>query len=106
MLRSIDSFLGLPYNIASYGLLLSLLAHVTGHVARDLIISFGDLHIYNNHRDQVNVQLGREPRTLPIITLNQELYNGGFDALMRASWDDITLVGYDPHPKIIGEVSV
>jgi len=105
-MRSCDSFLGLPYNIASYALLLQLLAHVTGYVAHDLIISFGDLHIYNNHQDQVQEQLGRIPRFLPTITINQDLCNGGYNALMVAKWEDIMLVNYGPYPKIKGDISV
>ena len=105
-MRSCDAFLGLPYNLSSYALLLQLLAHVTGYVPRDLIISFGDLHIYNNHIDQVRLQVTRIPRKLPTVALNQDLANGGLEALLKASWSDITLMGYDPYPAIKGEISV
>lgn len=105
-MRSCDAFLGLTYNIASYALLLQLLCHVTGRVARDLIISFGDVHIYKNHIDQCKLQLEREPKKLPMVLINYRLKDGGFNALLEASWTDIDLVGYDHWPAIKGEISI
>lgn len=104
--RSIDTFLGLPYNIASYALLLQLLAHVTARVPRELIMSFGDLHIYKNHVDQCNEQLSRKPKRLPMIFINEQYHGGGLASLLACEWIDITLVGYESWPKIEGEISV
>jgi len=104
--RSIDAFLGLPFNIASYALLLKLIATVTSMKARDLIISFGDLHIYNNHKEQCNVQIDREPRVLPEVYIDARLNGGGLNSLLSWTWNDIKLEGYKPHPKIDAEVAV
>lgn len=98
--RSIDAFLGLPFNIASYALLLEMLAMVTQKRSGELIISFGDLHIYNNHREQVREQLRREPRDLPDITLPM------VTSLSAFTFEDIQLSGYDPHPAIKAPVAV
>lgn len=94
--RSIDAFLGLPFNIASYALLLELLCALTNRKPRKLIISFGDLHIYNNHIEQVNLQLSREPRNLPFLVL---------DVKSLADWN-AEVKGYKPHPAIKAEVAV
>jgi thymidylate synthase len=104
--RSIDSFLGLPFNIASYALLLSLLAEVTNRVPHDLIISFGDLHIYTNHLEQVKEQLSREPRPLPHLVIDESLRGGGLEALSQATMADLTLYHYNPHPAIKADVAV
>ena len=98
--RSIDSFLGLPFNIASYALLLSMLAQVCRMVPGELIISFGDVHIYRNHFEQVKLQLSREPRQLPLLTLAPRTEIDGWQ------FTDFHLQEYDPHPAIKGEVSV
>ena len=99
--RSADSFLGVPFNIASYALLLLMTAQVTGLLPGEFIHTFGDLHIYLNHMEQVKEQLSREPRKLPRMILNPER-NSLFDFI----YDDFRLEGYDPHPAIKGEVSV
>jgi thymidylate synthase len=104
--RSIDTFLGLPFNIASYALLLQMLAHTTGYMARELIMSFGDLHIYNNHIDQCKLQLEREPKKLPTLLLDGSLYGHGLKGLLLCKWEDIRLIDYEHHPKIEGEISV
>lgn len=104
--RSIDTFLGLPFNIASYAMLTELLAHVCNYKTRELIISFGDVHIYNNHFDQCSEQLIREPKAPPKIHLPDELRGGGFEALMKWEPEDVVIEGYDPHPAIKAEVSV
>lgn len=96
--RSIDIFLGMPFDIASYGLLLELLAFRTGRHARELIVSFGDLHLYDNHKKQADELLSREPRPLPKLKVNSV----GND--LREF--QCELVGYDPHPKIEAEVAV
>lgn len=105
-MRSIDTFLGLPFNIASYGLLLLLIAHTTGYKPRDLIISFGDLHIYNNHLDQVKTQLERVPRILPVVAINESLFNTGLNGLENCTWNDIRLIAYTPYAKIHGDISI
>lgn len=104
--RSADSFLGVPYNIASYSLLTHMIAHVCGLQVGDFIHTFGDLHIYNNHIDQVNEQLSRDIRPLPTLTINERTYGKGYQGLMDINWSDILLSGYDPHPSIKAEVAV
>ena len=100
--RSIDSFLGLPFNIASYAFLLSMLAKSYRMIPGELVISFGDLHIYRNHFDQVEEQLGREPRTLPQMSIAAKLGT----AIDAFRYQDFLLDGYDPHPAIKAEVAV
>lgn len=103
--RSIDAFLGLPFNIASYALLLSLIGKVCNLRPRDLVISFGDLHIYKNHLIQVETQLTREPYPLPYLNiLNSHIK--GLDGLLSYKYPDLRLINYNSHPKIEAEVAV
>lgn len=109
--RSIDSFLGLPFNIASYALLLTLLATATSYLPKELIVSFGDVHIYKNHIPQVREQLTRTPRPLPTLIVNK--WNESEDAfwtplqrLLHFQWHHLTLENYDPYPTIRAEVAV
>ena len=99
--RSADLFLGVPFNIASYALLLQMTAQVTGLRPGDFILTLGDAHIYRNHLDQVRQQLSRSPRPLPRMELNPAR-----SSLFDFRYDDFRLVGYDPHPHIAGSVSV
>ena len=99
--RSADLFLGVPFNIASYALLTMMVAQVTGLRPGDFVHTFGDLHIYVNHLEQVREQLSREPRPLPVMRLNPERRE-----LEEFRYDDFVLEGYDPCPAIRGEVSV
>jgi thymidylate synthase len=99
--RSADVFLGVPFNIASYSLLLMMMAQVTGLKPGEFVHSFGDAHLYSDHLDQARLQLTREPRTRPTMKLNPEV-----DDLFAFRFEDFTLEGYDPHPHIKARVSV
>ncbi|MDR2496965.1 MAG: thymidylate synthase [Tannerellaceae bacterium] len=99
--RSADVFLGVPFNIASYALLLLMTAQVTGYEAGELIHTIGDAHLYVNHLEQARTQLGRSPRQLPAMTLNPERRS-----LFDFEYDDFALTGYDPHPHIKADVAV
>nr|DAQ92555.1 MAG TPA: thymidylate synthase [Caudoviricetes sp.] len=99
--RSADLFLGVPFNIASYSLLLLMMAQVTGLEAGEFIHTFGDVHIYNNHIDQIKEQLTRAPYKLPTMVLNKEVTN-----IFDFKYEDFTLVGYEAHPHIKGQVAV
>ena len=99
--RSADCFLGVPYNIASYALLIHMLAMVCNMEPGELIWSGGDVHIYLNHLDQVKLQLQREPRELPELDFMRELKN-----IDEFRFDDFRILGYDPHPHIPGKVAV
>ncbi len=99
--RSADIFLGVPFNIASYALLLQMMAQVTGLRAGEFIHTLGDAHIYTNHLEQVQLQLAREPKKLPQMVINPDV-----KSIFDFSFDDFQLQGYDPHPHIKGEVSV
>jgi len=99
--RSADTFLGVPFNIASYALLTHMVAHVTGLVPGEFIHTIGDAHLYLNHLEQVKLQLTREPRPLPKLRLNPEV-----TSIFDFTYDDIEILDYDPHPHIKAEVSV
>ena len=99
--RSADIFLGVPFNIASYALLLMMMAQVTGLEAGEFIHTLGDAHIYNNHFEQVKLQLTREPRSLAHMTLDPEV-----KSIFDFQYEDFQLTGYDPHPHIKGEVAI
>lgn len=99
--RSCDAFLGLPFNIASYALLQRMLAVVCGLTAGELTFFFGDVHIYDTHREQVDLQLSRKPKDSPILEINTKVKD-----IDHFGFEDFNLVGYDPHPSIPAPVSV
>ena len=99
--RSADTFLGVPFNIASYALLLMMVAQVTGLEAGDFVHTLGDTHIYRNHFEQARLQLTREPRKLPRMIINPDV-----KSIFDFKYEDFELVDYDPHPHIKADVSV
>lgn len=99
--RSADTFLGVPFNIASYALLLMMMAQVTGLKPGDFIHTTGDTHLYTNHFEQVKLQLTRTPRPLPTMRINPDV-----KSLFDFQYEDFSLENYDPYPHIAGEVAV
>jgi thymidylate synthase len=99
--RSADTFLGVPFNIASYALFTMMVAQVCGLKAGEFIHTFGDVHLYNNHLEQAELQLSREPRKLPKMKINPEVMD-----ITAFTFEDFELLNYDPHPHIKGAVSV
>lgn len=99
--RSADVFLGVPFNIASYALLLQMMAQTTGLEAGEFVHTLGDAHIYKNHLEQVQLQLTREPRSLPKMNINKEVRS-----IFDFRYEDFFLTDYDPYPHIAGKVAV
>ncbi len=99
--RSADTFLGVPFNIASYSLLTMVLAQVCGYQPGDFVHMFGDIHLYSNHYDQAKEQMKRKPKPFPHVKINPNLKN-----IDDVTFEDFELVGYDPHPPIKGEITV
>jgi thymidylate synthase len=112
--RSQDAFIGLPFDMAHYGLLLEMLAYCTSRRARNLVMQFGDLHIYSSHAMKVTQLLDREPRLLPTLKIEKPMWHATpgapgqdtFVNLLQIGWEHLVLEGYDPWPKLGGAVAV
>lgn len=107
-MRSADIFLGVPFNIASYALLLKMICHVAGYTAKDLIVTFGDVHLYKNHLQQATQQLSRAVRDLPTLEIIEPfpVETDWTTKLLNLTWENIKLDGYDPYPNIKAPVAV
>jgi thymidylate synthase len=99
--RSADSFIGVPFNIASYALLTMMMAHVTDLEPGDFVHTFGDMHIYKNHIDQVKLQLNREPFPLPVMKINPDI-----KSIFDFKYNDFELINYQAHPHIKGDIAI
>ncbi len=99
--RSADTFLGVPFNIASYALLTMMLAQVTGLEVGEFVHTFGDVHLYSNHFDQAKEQMSREPKPFPTMKINPKVKN-----IDDFKFEDFEVIGYDPHPPIKGDITV
>ncbi|MFZ4399752.1 MAG: thymidylate synthase [Bacteroidales bacterium] len=99
--RSADIFLGVPFNIASYAILLQMMAQVCGYQAAEFVHTLGDAHIYKNHLEQVKTQLSREPRKLPLLKINPDI-----KSIFDFKFEDFELINYDPLPHIKGEIAI
>ena len=99
--RSADIFLGVPFNIASYALFTHMVAHVCNLEVGEFVHTFGDAHIYNDHTNQIQLQLSRSPRKLPTLKIKRVVKN-----IFDFKFEDFEIVNYDPHPHIKGKVSV
>ena len=99
--RSADIFLGVPFNIASYALLTEMIAHVCGYQSGEFVHTFGDAHIYNNHLEQLTLQLSRETKTLPILKIKKSVSN-----IFDFKFEDFEILNYNPHPHIKGKVAI
>ena len=99
--RSADVFLGVPFNIASYALLTMMMAQVCGLEPGEFVHTFGDVHLYSNHLEQAQLQLTREPKSLPTLTINPEVKD-----IFGFQFEDFTLANYNPDPHIKAKVAV
>lgn len=99
--RSADVFLGVPFNIGSYSLLTMMVAQVCGYEPGDFVHTFGDVHIYSNHKEQIKEQLSRSPKTLPTMKINPNIKN-----IFDFTYEDFELLNYEPHPLIKGKVAI
>ncbi|HET9479507.1 MAG TPA: thymidylate synthase, partial [Pyrinomonadaceae bacterium] len=105
--RSADAFLGVPFNISSYALLMHLVAHVSGLSAGEFVYTLGDYHIYQNHRAQVDELLSREPLPLPQLQINDpDNALRGLEGLLAMRYEHLNLIGYKSHSKIAAPVAV